>query len=814
MTKASRTFTTRLLLSYLWLAAGAQASTIRGRVTDPLGAGVANAQVQLLDNNRPVATTGSDSAGNFELRDVKAGRFRLRAAAATFSATDSDSFFITDKETAVRNIVLPLPEIRQEVVVTATGVPISQAQVGASVAVLQGQEYLNRLDVLDPLRSAPGVQLTQTGQRGAAATLFIRGGNSDSSKVLIDGVPANEVGGLTNFGVLSAAGFDQIEVFRGPNSVLYGADALAGVVNLATRRGTTLAPELTFSADGGNFGTYGQQGTVGGSWRELDYFSSYSFFNTSNTIPNSHFRNGTYAGNFGWSIDNANSLRVTVRRLGTSLGAPNSIELFGVPDTGHQDDHDTFISTTYENQATSKWHNLLRYGAARLDRKFTKPGPAGIPSNGLFLGAPVTLQGGNGFTVTGQAIFDFPGCCPQSSISVAKRDFVYGQTDYSFSSHFTGLLAYRYEAERGTSSSVSPFGSFGSPVDRRNMSYILEAHGDLRNRLFYSLGGAIEKNAVFGTEATPRVTLAFYPFPASSGVWRTTKLKASFGKGIKEPSIFEETASLFDDLLHNQPGGQQLIAKDGIRPIGAVRSRSYDLGLEQSITDSTRINLTLFHNQFRDVIEFVSSTGLKQLGVSDEVVAASGFGATINSSDFRAQGLEAEITHRVSKSLIARAGYTLLDAKVQRSFSGDALGPAFNPLFPTVPIGAFSPLVGARPFRRARNSGFISVTYNRSRWAALLQGSFVGHRDDSTFLLFSDANFDNTLLLPNENLDKPYQKLDLSGDFRINRFLKLYASMENLLSQHYDEAFGFPAPPLTFRAGIKLVLGGESWQRK
>jgi iron complex outermembrane receptor protein/vitamin B12 transporter len=809
MTKASRAFTSSLLLSSLLLAAGAQASTIRGRVTDPLGAAVANAQVQLLDNNRAVATTGTDSTGNFVLRDVKAGRFRLRAAAATFSATDSESFFVTDKETAVRNIVLPLPEIRQEVVVTATGVPISQAQVGASVAVLQGQDYLNRLDVLDPLRSAPGVQLTQTGQRGAAATLFIRGGNSDSSKVLIDGVPATEVGGLTNFGVLSAAGVDQIEVFRGPNSVLYGADALAGVVNQATRRGTTLAPELTFSADGGNFGTYGQQGTVGGAWRELDYFSSYSFFNTSNTIPNSRFRNGTYAGNFGWSIDNANSLRVTVRRLGTSLGAPNSIELFGVPDTGHQNDHDTFIGATYENQATTKWHNLLRYGASRLDRKFNKPFSPGIPSNGVFLGTPVTLHGGNGFTVTGQAILDFDGCCPQSNVSVAKRDFVYGQTDYSFSPHLTSLLAYRYEAERGTSSSVSPFGSFGNSVDRRNMSYILETHGDLWNRLFFSLGGALEKNAVFGTEATPRVTLAFYPFLSSSGVWRATKLKASFGKGIKEPSIFEETSSLFD-VLRSTPGGQQRIEQDGIRPIGAVRSRSYELGIEQSITDSTRINLTVFHNQFKDVIEFVSNNGLTHLGLAP----INAFGATINSSDFRAQGLEAEIIHRVSKSLIARAGYTLLDAKVQRSFTDDVLFPSFNPLFPTVPIGAFSPLVGARPFRRARNSGFISVTYNRSRWAALLQGSFIGHRDDSTFLLFSDANFDNTLLLPNQNLDKPYQKLDLSGDFRVNRFLRLYASMENLLSQHYDEAFGFPAAPFTFRAGIKLVLGGESWQRK
>src|SRR5262249_14062098 len=116
MTKDLHAFLILWLLSF-FLAGAAQASTICGRVTGPLGAAVRNAQVRLLDGSRPVATATSDSTGNYELQDVKTGRFRLHAAAATFSATDSDSFFVADKETAVRNIVLALPEIRQEVVV-------------------------------------------------------------------------------------------------------------------------------------------------------------------------------------------------------------------------------------------------------------------------------------------------------------------------------------------------------------------------------------------------------------------------------------------------------------------------------------------------------------------------------------------------------------------------------------------------------------------------------------------------------------------------------------------------------------------------
>ena len=91
-----------------------------------------------------------------------------------------------------------------------------------------------------------------------------------------------------------------------------------------------------------------------------------------------------------------------------------------------------------------------------------------------------------------------------------------------------------------------------------------------------------------------------------------------------------------------------------------------------------------------------------------------------------------------------------------------------------------------------------------------MNGLFVSRRNDSTFL--SDAFFGNTLLLPNRNLDPSYQKIDLNGTYRVNQRLSLYAVVENLLSQHYDQVLGFPALPLAFRTGFKVTLGGESWR--
>jgi len=186
----------------------------------------------------------------------------------------------------------------------------------------------------------------------------------------------------------------------------------------------------------------------------------------------------------------------------------------------------------------------------------------------------------------------------------------------------------------------------------------------------------------------------------------------------------------------------------------------------------------------------------------------------VNSQAFRAQGAETELEYRMGRSLVARGGYTYLDAVVQRSFSSDALGPSFNTSsnFPTIPIGVFSPLIGARPFRRAPHSGYVAVTYHHARWTASLTGTFVGKRDDSDFL--SDKDGGTSLLLPNRNLDAAYQKVDLAGSYQVNHALGVYAELQNVLSQHYDEAFGYPALPFTFRSGLRITLGGESWKLK
>ncbi len=808
------------LLFAVLLAAPAMAASpgIHGTVRDPLGAAVASAEVVLLNPaGHALAHTRSNAAGAYRLPVSASGRYRLEVTAPTFRPTLAPAGFVSSGGDAEIDVTLATPTLTQEVTVTATGTPTPAAQTGASVTVLYGNRYRYATEVQDPLRRVPGLQITQIGQTGGQTALFIRGGNSNANKVLIDGVPANDIGGAVNFANIASVGVDSIEVLREPNSSLYGSDALAGVVSLTTTRGTTPLPLFTYSGDGGNFGTYHQQVAASGAFRQLDYYSAFDRLDTRNSLPSSSFHNGTYVGNFGWTPNTRNDLRFTLRHVATLNSSPNAIALYGIPDAAGVRERDSFYSGVWNNQTTSRWHNQIRYGGLRLNYTFTDYAATGIPDSpdpatANFLGAPVTLTGANGYSVSGQAIFQYGGTTyPNQYHSRTARDFVYAQTDLRLNPHTVALGAFTYEDERGTTVST-PFGT-PSSIERGNYSYTTQISGDVRNRLFYIVGSGLESNGLFGFAATPRASLAYYLARPTPGRWAGgTKLHGSFSKGIKEPSLFYQTSSLYSSLA-SLPNGADLIAANHIGPIGPENSRTFDAGIDQELWHSrVRIGATYFHNQFTNGIEYVGKGGLLQLGVPASALASL-YGAAVNSMAFRTQGLELEGEWQIAPHLFARGGYTFLDAVVERSFSSDNLqGGSFNTdsNFPTVPIGAYSPLDGARPFRRAPQSGYFGLTFTQGRWYAGLAGTLVGKRDDSTFL--SDGNFGNSLLLPNRDLLGSYQRLHLDGSYRVNRSVTTYARIDNLLSEHYFEAFGYPSLPLTFRAGLTLHFGGESWK--
>src|SRR5579859_1368994 len=252
-------------------AFAADSGSIHGTITDPLGALLPNATVQLLQEGRPASVTATDPNGAYNFTSLSPGHYQIRASASAFATQESSVIYVGGGQSAQINLALAIGTVSQQISVTATGLPVPESQIGASVTVIDRSDFQDKLDVLEPLRQVAGAQIVQTGQRGGATSLFIRGGDSNANKVLIDGLPVNDIGGAVNFGAIANTGIEQLEVLRGPNSVLYGSDALAGVVSLTTRRGTTPLPEFSYSLDGGNFNSIHHDASVGGAYRSEEH---------------------------------------------------------------------------------------------------------------------------------------------------------------------------------------------------------------------------------------------------------------------------------------------------------------------------------------------------------------------------------------------------------------------------------------------------------------------------------------------------------------------------------------------------------------
>jgi vitamin B12 transporter len=808
-----------MALSVFFPAFSAHAIIVRGTVTDPLGAVVAGAKVQLIYGKKVAAFAITDPDGTFEIRSADQGRFILLTSAATFTPGISEGFYGSRSSVIERNVILEVGSVTAEVTVTATGIPTPLQQVSSPVVIIPESDLATRVGIVDEMRQSPGVAMVQTGQYGGVASLFVRGGNSTANMVRIDGITAEDIGGVFDYGTVSSTGVSEIEMYRGPNSALYGIDAGASVISLSTPRGSSLRPVLNYSGDAGNFHTYRNEADLSGAYSKLDYYGAFSRFDSSNALPNDEYHSATSVANLGFNIFTNTQLRFTLRNAVSATGLPGAHDFYGISASGKQGDQDLYSGATLENRSfRSNWHNLVRYGIARKreqEQQFANVGtpitynfgtlPCSDPASDCFteyFGNVVTIRGANGYSATGQASFFLP-----NEQSVSNRDELYYQTDYAFPHRVTALFGFRYQNERG--SFVTP--SEDENIQRTNFEYTLQVQGDIKSRFFYALGVGVQKNHLYGLAATPRVGFVYAPVLPSRRLFHGTRLRANFATGVQEPSLALEFASLYNQLL--AAGDTADIAKYHIEPPGPQRSHTYDIGVDQNIIGQKLIlKVGYFHNVFDHQLEGIDPGALEQVFGYSPSVALNTFTPYLNSQAFRAQGLETEVQYQPMNHLFLRGGYTYLDAVVLQSFTSDAYSngtASNNPNFPNIPIGAEGPLVGARPFRRPPQTGFFAVQYTATKFSAALKGAFAGRSDDSTFLDGFDPNFGNTLVLPNRNLDFGYSDLDLNATYTATHHIAIFTQLGNLLSQQHIGPIGYPSLPFTVRAGLKIRIGGQ-----
>lgn len=440
------------------------------------------------------------------------------------------------------------------VVVTATRSPLPAGRTPASVTVVTGERLRAEgiTSLADALRTVPGLSIVQSGSYGGATSLFIRGGESKYAKILVDGVPINDAGGAFDLSTLSTDNLDRIEIVRGPASVLYGSDAMAGVVQLFTRRGAgPLSGDV--SARAGGFGSRDFDASARGGNARLSYSLGAA----------RHATDGFQAFNSGFRQSVGSAL------IGTVLGA------FDASVSARFTDRVLHFPTNGSGQVVDS--NAVR----RDDRLAVGLEAAYRPSARATLRAALASHDVHG-TTDDQA--DSPGDAGYAFTTNERSRRRSGDLRVELALPAGSMLTVGAQVERKWQE-ISTRSNFGddvpSPASRRSTGGYAQLLLSPVAQGTVALGGRFEHNEQFGDFWTYRAA-------ASTVLPTATRLRASVGSAFREPTFLETEGSAY------------VIGNRALNPEHAL---SVDAGVEQTLGVAT-VGATWFANSFRDMIDY------------------------------------------------------------------------------------------------------------------------------------------------------------------------------------------------------------------
>jgi len=671
-----------LSLSLFISASSSAATPVAGSVVDSSGRAVPRAMVQVVQSDGTIAASlFTDVDGAFRVADAPAG-CRVIVSLNGFEPASADC----RSDEALR-LTLAVAPVAEDIVVSATRTEAPAGQVAAAVTVFGAEEIQRKQQPLlaDLLRDAPGTTIVRTGGQGTVTSLFVRGGESNYTKVLLDGVPMNEPGGAFNLSNVTTENLDRVEFVRGANSALYGSDAMTGVIQLFTRRGRSTTPEGQFRIEGGSFDTIRGSGGIAAKAGRFDYSADAAGLSTDNEAPNNQFRNATLSGAFGASLGDGATLRLVGRAERGNTGTPGQVA-FGRPDLdAFYKRHDQVWGLSFD-QVNGAFRQRAGYGIAVSHQASTN----------LVLDPPYTPSF-EGRT----APFEFSDFAFDSRTDLRRHHASY-QVDGTIASAHAGThvetALVDWEGERATLGDA--LAGTSAPASRDNVGLTLQ-HQALWARVFVTAGVRIEHNDSFGTATVPRVGAAWYARTGGDAVG-TTRLHGSAGRGIKEPTILQSFST-----------NPFFLGNPDLEP---ERSGAVDAGVEQRLAhDRVRLDLTWFDNRYRDIIALQT--------IDPQTFSSQYFNIGLT----RARGVELTGDVALASGLRASAGYTLTDSEILESTS---TSPVFK--------------AGNWAFRRPRHSGFAGVSWTGTRAAIDLSGSLVGRRVDSDFSSLAPPMLENS----------------------------------------------------------------------
>ena len=448
-------------------------------------------------------------------------------------------------------------------VVTATRVTGVRLSPTATATVLDGAalraEGITHLG--DALRLVPGLALAPTSSFGSQTALFLRGGQSNYVRVLIDGVPVNEPGGVLDLGRITLDDVERIEVVRGPASVLYGSEAMTGVIQLFTRRGDARRSQRLEVGGGSDDARRFSLGLDGGSG-PLAWTLQADRHATDGILPfNNAYRNDGLSGSVGVYRSALADLSITGRYNASTYRYPTGSDGSLEDRNAERTEHRLLIGLDAGRHWTPRFETRLQLSASDLEPRTSDGADSAADTLGFY-----------GYFARGKVtrrIADLRG-----TMRLGLTQYVSLGGEYS------------RDAERSASLSQSEYGDFPDAfrATRETRALYAQALGDAR-AWSYSIGARLDDNSAFGTFRTVRVALA-------RRLTTAVRVRASAGTAFKAPSFFENFASGFT------------VGNDALRP---ERTRSADLGVEAVLAGGALLRVTGFAQRFRDLIQYTGA---------------------------------------------------------------------------------------------------------------------------------------------------------------------------------------------------------------
>ncbi len=604
-------FAVLLLLVVFVSSAFAQAQSndvhLFGLLTDSSGAALSGVRVTAEPESTPATepvSAISSHDGRYDLQ-LAAGKYRVQFVLDSF-AKRQFTVDLAAGTTRTLDVRMTLEPLSSSVVVTAQAVPASAQQTTAPTDIFTRGDIEQRQSVTLPdlLFTSPGMALGRTGINGGTASLFLNGGNSSYTKILVDGSPINPPGSAVDFSNLTFDNIDKVEIVRGAESAIYGSDAVSGVVQLFSHRGSTRIPAGSVFAEGGSFSSARGGAQISGLLGRFDYSGATSYFETGGEYPNSDFINRNFSGNFGYSFSDTNQLHLSLVNNTGSAGIPGQI-LFAPPSLEQRYDQRVFSANArWEFQTGSRWHHQVM----------------GTES------------------YTRQHSYDLaPDPFPYDDVLKYNRAGFDAHSSY-IARNFAATAGLQYEVENGEVSYITP-----GHLRRNNTDGYLDFRYSPISRMTLNAGVRAEDNANFGTRVSPRAggTVALH---YGQGFWGDTRYHVFYGQGIKEPR-FDQTFGT-DSCYPGNPN---------LRP---EESKNWTTGFDQMLA-SNRLKLSAdyFYSRFYDVVSFAYNPAPNP-----------DFCGTYFNTDLAfARGLNFATELRVNRRVQVFGNYTYDDTRVLKS---------------------------------------------------------------------------------------------------------------------------------------------------